>query len=128
MKAILDFFNTQKIQNLENELRRVKQELDSSKSQYVQIRFDYHKSVSLLETVYAEHTKLLSKWNSLVDTINRKGGQSFLDSPPIKQTPQLQLSNDDIFALIKFCHPDKHGGNPKAGELTAKLLLMRKNG
>jgi len=37
-----------------------------------------------------------------------------------------QFSKAEIAQLIKLCHPDKHGGSEAAGEITKKLLLMRK--
>lgn len=37
-----------------------------------------------------------------------------------------QFSQDEIKALIRLCHPDKHNGSEAATRLTGKLLEMRK--
>ncbi|TKW65207.1 MAG: J domain-containing protein [Paracoccus denitrificans] len=37
-----------------------------------------------------------------------------------------QFTQDEIKALIRLCHPDKHNGSEAATRLTGKLLEMRK--
>lgn len=67
---------------------------------------------------------LTDKWAKLVTTINKKGGQEFLDTAVIpKASP---LSKEDIAKLLTLCHPDKHDGKPIATEMTQKLLSLRK--
>ncbi len=36
------------------------------------------------------------------------------------------FTDADLKQLIALCHPDKHGGNKVANEITAKLIKMRK--
>lgn len=67
------------------------------------------------------HGELLKKYNVLVNKINAKGGQEFLDS-----TIQEQVSSRELNQLLRLCHPDKHKGNTMANELTKKLLQLRK--
>ncbi|MNO13196.1 hypothetical protein D3C76_28250 [compost metagenome] len=68
-----------------------------------------------------EFKKLVDQWNELVNTINEKGGQSFLDG----QVSNTQLSQEEIKTLIQLCHPDKHAGKESAKRLTQKLLTLR---
>jgi len=65
------------------------------------------------------HRKLLVKHNAVVNQVNRKGGQSFLDGESPEFTPE------EIKDLISLCHPDRHKDNPKAVRLTQKLLNLR---
>lgn len=81
-------------------------------SRYRKLQLDYI-------TIEANHAILLAKWNNLVERINRKGGEKFLNSESQQFTP------DEIKTLIKLCHPDKHGGSEDAKEITVKLLKMR---
>lgn len=75
----------------------------------------------------AEKASLAREWNRLVEKINRKGGQSFLDHGVIpKKSIGTDLSQEDIKRLLQLCHPDKHNGKPLASEMTAKLLSLRK--
>ena len=68
-----------------------------------------------------KYSILLSQWNSLVDKINARGGESFLYDEDKKQ-----LSDDEIKTLINLCHPDKHQQKQSAVDITQKLLAMRK--
>lgn len=66
---------------------------------------------------------LQGRWNGLVERINVKGGEKFLESATI----QPQFTKDELTKLVLLCHPDKHGGKPMANEITKKLLAI-KNG
>lgn len=65
---------------------------------------------------------LRNKWNSLVDKLNRKGGQDFIDNAELGKKV---FTKEEIEVLISLCHPDKHCGSKKAEEITKKLLSMR---
>lgn len=67
--------------------------------------------------------RLLIKWDTLVDEINSKGGQVFLDHA--KLNAPSQFSQSEINQLIRLCHPDKHDNSVIATEMTKKLLAMR---
>lgn len=71
----------------------------------------------------AQLRRLGRKWDRLVDEINAKGGQQFLDHGTIN--PRQQFTQDEIEKLLDLCHPDKHGGKRMAVEITQKLLKMR---
>ena len=64
---------------------------------------------------------LQTKWNNLVDRINDKGGEEFLESDPSKN----KLSKEELTKLISLCHPDKHDGKASATIMTKKLLKLR---
>lgn len=66
---------------------------------------------------------LANKWSDLVDQINAKGGQNFLDNAVLNSQPQF--SQEDIRRLISLCHPDKHDGKQIAVEMTQKLLQLK---
>lgn len=79
------------------------------------------------DALQSDHTLLLVKfthlqgeWNKLVDKINAKGGQAFLDGQR-----HAQLSREEIKKLISLCHPDKHGGRELAKQMTQRLLELR---
>lgn len=80
-----------------------------------------------LESKYRElrnkYDYLHGEWNTLVNRINAKGGESFLDSEP----KSSQFDKGEIKQLLFLCHPDKHGDNPRATEITKKLLELRKS-
>lgn len=69
---------------------------------------------------------LATNWGKLVAEVNKKGGQDFLNRGiiPGKSVPN-SFTKEEFLQLIKFCHPDKHDGDPEANELTRKLLVMR---
>jgi hypothetical protein len=72
-----------------------------------------------------DYVGLLQRWNRLVETINSKGGQKFLDHGQVpKEQPEL-FSKEDLRKLISLCHPDRHGGSKVAVEVTQKLLLLK---
>lgn len=64
--------------------------------------------------------KILRDWNALVERINDRGGEQFLQS-----SYDERLSQDDIKRLLMLVHPDKHDGKPAAVEMTQKLLRLR---
>jgi len=74
-----------------------------------------------------KYQMLLSKHNRLIDTINRKGGQKFLDNGVVLTKSQQAVSELDASDLIRLCHPDKHSGNALSTEITAKLIIARKS-
>ena len=69
--------------------------------------------------------KLINEWNDLVDDINRKGGQAFLDSPG-RVMSNTQFTDQDLRRLLQLVHPDKHNNSAMASDMTAKLNLLRK--
>lgn len=60
------------------------------------------------------------EWNTLVNRINAKGGEAFLNS-------EQQFTQDELKTLIQLCHPDKHDGKESAVRITQRLLEL-KNG
>jgi hypothetical protein len=93
--------------------RRLEKENRALRSELLELR-------SEVAVMNLKHGALSRKWNELVNQINRKGGQRFLDG-----MPAAQLSADDVRKLLMLCHPDKHGGKQMAHDMTAKLLAMR---
>ena len=69
---------------------------------------------------------LMRQWNRLVERVNEKGGEDFLERGVLPEDAPAVLSEDDITKLLQLCHPDKHGGKKSAQDMTAKLLGMRK--
>ncbi len=67
------------------------------------------------------YAHIIARWNILIDKINAKGGEEFLESEPANSA----FSNEEIKTLINLCHPDKHSGKKSATDITAKLLDMK---
>lgn len=67
-----------------------------------------------------KYYKLKVKWNNLVERINEKGGESFLDGD------STQFSQDDIRRLLQLCHPDKHNSSTLSLDMTQKLNALKK--
>lgn len=65
-----------------------------------------------------------TKWNKLVQLINSKGGQQFLDDATIGG--QGQFTDEELRSLLQLVHPDKHGGKASAVRLTQKINQLRK--
>lgn len=69
------------------------------------------------------YSNLVDNWNDLVERINKKGGEDFLNSnPPLSQS---QFTKDEIRQLLQLCHPDKHDGKELAVNMTKRLLQIR---
>lgn len=83
-------------------------------------REKYDELVQIATYHREQYQKLLTKWNPLIEKINAKGGQAFLNGE------SQQFSQPEIRSLIKLCHPDKHGGSDEAHQITVKLLKMKK--
>ena len=92
-----------------------------SKTRYKRLEADFAAIAQLATHYKTEHSKLVAEWNALVRRVNAKGGEEFLDSP------STQLTQDEIKKLLQLCHPDKHGGKQLAVDMTARLLLLRKD-
>ncbi len=69
----------------------------------------------------SQYGEIVDKWNSLVERVNKLGGEQFLQHARVAP----QLDDADLDRLIRLCHPDKHGGSQAATEITQKLLAMR---
>lgn len=84
-----------------------------------------HKNDELID----RYNALLAQWNALVGKINAKGGESFLNgapAPPPVKTTKLQFTQEEVMTMVRLCHPDKHGGDRAANDITARLLDLRK--
>lgn len=84
------------------------------KSTYEEILLDKLNSEIAFKT-------LLIKWNDLVDKLNEKGGDSFLNGKIKKD----QFSKEELRDLLILCHPDKHNGNEKSTKITQRIVAMR---
>lgn len=67
-----------------------------------------------------KHTSLISEWNSLIDRLNDKGGEAFINNAVL-------LSKNDVDKLIRLCHPDKHNSSKSSTQATQFLLKLRNN-
>ena len=67
---------------------------------------------------YTATLELLRKWNELVERIDSKGGEAFLQRA-------ILLRKDDLSTMIHLCHPDKHNNSETANRITKLLLEMR---
>lgn len=74
--------------------------------------------VQLYATQYALNSKV-EQWNELVSRINAKGGENFLQNGSVKGSSQF--TEDELKALRRLCHPDRHGSSKSSNELSAKI-------
>lgn len=86
------------------------------KSTYAELELSF-------QLLVLKYSGLQDKWNDLVEKINEKGGQEFLENGDIRQLPKIGKA--DIKKLLLLCHPDKHANLPVAEEMTKKLLELR---
>lgn len=78
--------------------------------------------------VYSDAYKaLLAKWSALVDRVNAKGGEAFLQHGVMPEETGATFTREEVEALIRLCHPDKHAGSEVANRLTTKLLSVRRS-
>lgn len=100
-------------------------------SKYDALETDYKKVLKNLEAhqrklieVSSKLDRLSNSWGKLVDEINSKGGQSFLDEAVMPNEIQ-GLSPDMIKKMLQLCHPDKHQGKQLAVEVTQVLIKLK---
>lgn len=68
----------------------------------------------------------VSKWNTLVERINRLGGEDFLDHAKIgKGSVNTQFTDAELKSLLQLVHPDKHDGKESAVRITQKINQLR---
>lgn len=71
------------------------------------------------DSAVRSYNRLLREWNQMVELINKKGGQDFLNDGVV-------LSQNDIKDLLTLCHPDKHQNSDTSVRVTKFLLGMRR--
>jgi hypothetical protein len=72
-----------------------------------------------------KYNRLRKEWNSLVDRINRLGGEKLFEQSS-QSTQPTQFTDQELKRLIQLCHPDKHNSSQLSVEMTQKLNQMRK--
>lgn len=92
-----------------------------SESRYNRLEAKYKNLVRVNNENVNGYNKLLEEWNELVEKINSKGGEEFINSPPSKP----QFSSDEIKKILVLCHPDKHDGSKLANDITAMLNKIK---
>jgi ABC-type multidrug transport system ATPase subunit len=92
----------------EKELERIKDELYLMKLG----KLNYQKKFNSLRR----------EWNSLVDRVNKLGGEQLFE----QSSQSTQFTDQELKRLIQLCHPDKHKNSQLAVEMTQKLNKMRK--
>jgi hypothetical protein len=90
------------------------------KSTYTALDKRYDDLVYRYDTLSIQHRSLIRQLNNLVDRINAKGGEAFLNGNTNKQ-----LGKEDIRRLLQLCHPDKHNNSTLSQDMTQKLLKMK---
>lgn len=76
-----------------------------------------------LSHVQDRNYELSAKWEDLVTKMNAKGGQAFLDRGEIYgfNGATSQFTVEELKALRRLVHPDKHNGSKSSNDLTTKL-------
>lgn len=82
------------------------------------LRSHYEDALNRLHRLQRQHAALIDQWNTLVERVNKKGGEDFLKKGVV-------ISLDEVRSLITLCHPDKHGGKESATRMTQRLIEIR---
>jgi hypothetical protein len=101
-----------------------------SQSTYKRLERELTEAVSVirhltsnLEAHKIAFKRVTGNWNELVERINAKGGEDFLDNAVLN--PPSQFTQEDVNRLIRLCHPDRHNNSDVSNEITKKLLQLR---
>jgi len=60
--------------------------------------------------------ELQLRWNALVEKINSKGGEEFLENAIFPQNNAV-FSKEDLREILIHLHPDKHNGSKRATKI-----------
>lgn len=94
-----------------------------SQSTYKRLERELISTIQHLEAYKRAFIRVTGNWNELVDRINQKGGEDFLEHGSLN--PASQFNPEDVNRLIRLCHPDKHNNSDVANEITKKLLKLK---
>jgi hypothetical protein len=94
-----------------------------SKSKHDKVVNDRNDAQLQVALLAAQITRLRAKWDDLVSKVNAKGGQAFLDHGEIYgfAGASSQFTTDELKAIRRLVHPDKHNGSKSSNDLTTKL-------
>jgi len=98
--------------------RELKLKHDQLEIELKYVRIDQKSFYNKLKETEGKYRRLFDKWDNLVDVLNEKGGQKFLDHAVI-------LDEDLLRKMIQLCHPDKHQGKQSAVEVTQFLNKLK---
>lgn len=87
-----------------------------------QSKYDALHLSNLVLTV--KHETLVSEHNRLVDKINEKGGEEFLQNGSLKSDPTF--TQKELKVLSRLVHPDKHKNSNRSVEAFAHISGMIK--
>lgn len=92
----------------------------------------YDKLLTQFHTLGHAYTKLmhsknalLREWNAMIEKINAKGGEEFLEHGVLRPRLPAQFTAQELRELVQLCHPDKHPGKESAHRLSIKLNALR---
>jgi hypothetical protein len=84
------------------------------------------RSILIDRNFYQEqYNSLRKEWNTLVNRINKLGGEQFLEQSA-ESSQSTQFTDQELKRLVQLCHPDKHGNSQLSVEMTQKLNRLRK--
>ena len=120
-----DLFGRRTIKKLREQLKERDEEIWALQQRLKWRTNSYHELHVAHARAQTDLKRIKSKWNSMVDVINARGGQRFLDSGVLPEDANHHFTADDIKTLVRLCHPDKHAGSTAANNITRKLLALR---
>ena len=83
-------------------------------------------AINQIDTLRILHAykDLQAQWNELIDLINSKGGQHFLDNATLSGPGEFNKA--ELRYILQRCHIDKNRDNELAPEITRKLIELLK--
>jgi len=70
--------------------------------------------------------ELQLRWNALVEKINNKGGEEFLENAVLPQN-DTTFSKEELREILIHLHPDKHHGSKRATKIFQFVSEVYKN-
>lgn len=114
------FVTSRTHEKLRDELNGTLQELIDSRLQTKEANNRMFAAVNMFK-------ELQAKWNDLVERVNKKGGEAFLNHGELYGfvKPSQQFTDDELRSLLQLVHPDKHNGKQSAVNMTKKINQLR---
>lgn len=106
---------------------KLRHELNGTLKELIASRLETQEANNRTFSVLKQFNELQAKWNDVIERINEKGGEAFLNHGELYgfAKPSKQFTDDELRSLLQLVHPDKHGGKQSAVNMTQKINQLR---